>query len=278
MPINSLHRKISQQSFEPLFYNDIDNKSATDSISIDEDDEDNFDIICDEFKFIDGRMFVNLENSCQVVAVDEKSFSNMEILEILYEHVWGGKFSAPVQNELNNMCVLDIGCGSGGWIASVAELYPKSTFIGIDIVDFKREDLPNLAFIKSNIFDGLPFPDNTFDYVHQSNMMLSIRKDQWPFIIDEIIRVTKPNGWIEFMEKDPKSTSLGPVMDKISKSFVAYLKECGINTKINKELENMLLGTNKIVDIGINSKGIPLGSWGGYIGELVSLFLFKIFF
>ncbi|CAJ0833715.1 18892_t:CDS:2 [Entrophospora sp. SA101] len=32
----------------------------------------------------------------------------------------------------------------------------------------------------------------------------------------------------------------------------------------------MLLGTNKIVDIGVNSKGIPLGSWGGYIGELVT--------
>ncbi|CAH1757755.1 6862_t:CDS:2 [Entrophospora sp. SA101] len=257
MPINSLHQKTSQRSFEPLFYNDNDNKSTTDSISTDGDDEINFDIICDEFKFINGRMFVNLENSCQVVAVDEKSISNMEILEILYEHVWGGKFSAPVQNELNNMCVLDIGCGSGSWIASVAELYPKSTFIGIDIMDFKREDLPNLAFIKSNIFDGLPFPDNTFDYVHQSNMMLSIRKDKWPFIIDEIIR-----------ERDPRSTSLGPVMDKISKSFVAYLKVCGINTKINKELESMLLGTNKIVDIGVNSKGIPLGSWGGYIGEL----------
>lgn len=69
MPNNSHYRKSSQRPFKPLFY---DNKSITDSLSFDENNENDVDIVCDEFKFIDGRMFVNLENSCQVVAVDEK--------------------------------------------------------------------------------------------------------------------------------------------------------------------------------------------------------------
>nr|CAG8582386.1 9325_t:CDS:2 [Entrophospora candida]CAG8584677.1 11608_t:CDS:2 [Entrophospora candida] len=195
----------------------------------------------------------------------------MEILEILYEHIWKGKFSAPIQDRLtsSNMCVLDIGSGTGSWITSMAESYPKSSFIGLDLIDFKKgDDQPNLAFIKGNIFDGLPFPDNTFDYVHQSNMMTSIQKDQWKFVIDEIVRVTKPNGWMEFMERNPRANSLGPVMDELSKLFVAYLRSSGVHTKINKELEKMLLNTNQVTDIGINSKGIPIGSWGGYIGEL----------
>src|SRR6266511_4978513 len=127
---------------------------------------------------------------------------NMEIQEIIYQYLWKGMFSAPIQDQLtcNSIRVLDIGCGTGSWLMNMAESYPKSTFGGVDITNFQRSaNLPNLAFIQSNIFDGLPFPDNTFDYVRQSNMMCSIRDHQWQFVVDEITRVTKPGGWVEFM-------------------------------------------------------------------------------
>ena len=128
--------------------------------------------------------------------------SNMEVLEIIYQYFWKGKFSAPIHDTLvyGGACVLDVGCGPGTWLISMAKSYPKSTFIGLDIINLDRgDDLPNLAFIKGNIFDGLPFPSNTFDYVHQSNMMTSIQCDQWQSVVNEIARVTKPNGWVEFM-------------------------------------------------------------------------------
>ena len=58
----------------------------------------------------------------------------------------------------------------------MAEEFPKSSFVGIDIVfglkNFKKEIPTNMAIIEHNIFNGLPFPDNTFDFI-----------DQWSFVI-----------------------------------------------------------------------------------------------
>jgi ubiquinone/menaquinone biosynthesis C-methylase UbiE len=47
--------------------------------------------------------------------------------------------------------------------------------------------------------EGLPFPDNSFDYVVQRNALYNYTKEEWDsIVIPEMIRVLKPGGWIEF--------------------------------------------------------------------------------
>lgn len=47
---------------------------------------------------------------------------------------------------------------------------------------------------------GLPFPDQQFDYVHQRLLVAAIPAANWPEVIHELVRVTRPGGWVELLE------------------------------------------------------------------------------
>src|SRR5207245_527801 len=65
---------------------------------------------------------------------------------------------------------------------------------------FNRKQAQNAGFIECNILNGgLPFPSNTFDFVHQLLLYAAFTERQWS---QEIIRVLKPSGYAEFMESD----------------------------------------------------------------------------
>ena len=81
--------------------------------------------------------------------------------------------------------------------------YPDSTFVGVDD-DAERSrieiQLPNAAFLHHNLMEGLPFPDETFDFVHQ-RFFTSVNEASWKdYILSDIIRVLRPGGWVELME------------------------------------------------------------------------------
>ena len=67
----------------------------------------------------------------------------------------------------------------------MASEFEKSKFVGVDYLEvFPKQILPqNVEFIKTNVLDGLPFPDNQFDYVHISFMNFSFTEDQWINIV-----------------------------------------------------------------------------------------------
>nr|CAG8616449.1 356_t:CDS:2 [Entrophospora candida] len=216
-----------------------------------ENDDDFDDFTLENFKIIDGRKFNNIEESCEFLP----SMSIMETVEVLSQHIWSGKFSSPVKERLKNggASVIDIGCGPATWLMFMAEEFPKSSFIGIDIVidlnDSKKELPENLAVIRHNILDGLPFPDDTFDFVHQKHMTQSLKIDQWSFVIDELIRITKPGA----MPYD-----LGPVGKR-------YMVGYG---SIRESIEQKLMNSDKIVEISNQARNFPLGG-DGMTGEVV---------
>ena len=55
----------------------------------------------------------------------------------------------------------------------------------------------NIKFVEGNVLDGLPFKDSTFDYVFMRHLCYGFTDQDWKNVIDEIIRITKPGGWIE---------------------------------------------------------------------------------
>jgi len=59
------------------------------------------------------------------------------------------------------------------------------------------------------MFKGLPFPDNEFDLVNVGSIVFIITPDQLNFLIGEMIRVCKPNGYIEFDETHMTHRSRG---------------------------------------------------------------------
>ena len=81
----------------------------------------------------------------------------------------------------------------------MATNYPCAEFTGIDISPIQPSQIKpkNFTFIQGNIFEGLPFADDSFDFVFQRLLVGAIPKDKWPFVIRELIRVLKPGGYLE---------------------------------------------------------------------------------
>lgn len=117
----------------------------------------------------------------------------------------GNQLTPDVREGLQRgITVLDAGCGTGIWSMDMARDYPASSFTAYDMVDaYKRfidkKTPANCQFLTANTLD-LPFLDNSFDYVFQRLQNLSFRENEWPRAISELVRVTKPGGWIELGE------------------------------------------------------------------------------
>lgn len=82
--------------------------------------------------------------------------------------------------------------------------YPEYNIIGADMSDmFPTTIRPeNVKFELYNVLNGLPYPDDTFDFVHMRLMIIAFRENEWPFVLKEIYRVLKPGGLVQLMESD----------------------------------------------------------------------------
>lgn len=82
----------------------------------------------------------------------------------------------------------------------IAESYPKSTIVGIQLDGYKiRDDIPNnLSITKCNVDNPLPFPISTFDYVFIRCACYGVLKTTWLNFLLELKRVLKPGGYLEW--------------------------------------------------------------------------------
>ncbi|CAG8825611.1 8805_t:CDS:1, partial [Cetraspora pellucida] len=81
----------------------------------------------------------------------------------------------------------------------MANKYSKPKFIGIDISPVQTdENKPlNAEFIQANVLERLPFEDNTFDFIFQRFLLSGIPVNKWVSMINELVRVLKPGGYLE---------------------------------------------------------------------------------
>ncbi|KAG0969140.1 hypothetical protein G6F29_014253 [Rhizopus arrhizus] len=95
--------------------------------------------------------------------------------------------------------------------------YPNCTYHGCDIVDVTNKNLKidQFTFNFGNVIQGLPYEDNTFDFVQMRLFTAALRKEEWPIALKEIIRLTKPGGMIQLMEPDFRSILYALPKDRI---------------------------------------------------------------
>jgi ubiquinone/menaquinone biosynthesis C-methylase UbiE len=80
----------------------------------------------------------------------------------------------------------------------------------------KRCLLKNLDFYQVDVTqERLPFQDDEFDFVKQRLVTASFTLDNWKSVLQELIRVTKPGGYIELIEIDFSTYNLGPKGSKL---------------------------------------------------------------
>ena len=84
----------------------------------------------------------------------------------------------------------------------MATTYPNASFIGVDILQtFPSEIKPdNVEFMLGDVISGLNLETNSFDYVFVRQMKFDIPINDWPNVLDELLRVLKPNSWLEIVD------------------------------------------------------------------------------
>jgi ubiquinone/menaquinone biosynthesis C-methylase UbiE len=115
--------------------------------------------------------------------------------------------------------VLDVGCGTGGWLIEGARTYPSiELLIGVDVssrmLQYARAQIegdPALAhrveFVAMDALRMLEFPDEFFDLVNERLAMSYLRTWDWWKYLTECIRVTRSGGIIRFTEADMPETN-----------------------------------------------------------------------
>lgn len=203
----------------------------------------------------------------------------MHLMHCIFKEIWNANFQAPVEAVLQSGAkVLDIGCGVGTWVNDMASDYRSSRFTGVDILSsFPTVAKPfNVNFVQANILKGLPFEDNTFDYVHCRFMVFDIVERQWDFVYSEICRVLKPSGWVEVVESELGFVSEGPYTRAMVEAICQEVKSKNINPHMNSRRE-LLRSVPNLHHVSHRQKHHRIGSSSGVIGEQLSSNMCEMF-
>jgi len=121
--------------------------------------------------------------------------------------------------------ILDVACGPGGWVLDTAFEYPKSEVVGIDISDnliqyahaqARVQGLQQAArFQRMDATKQLDFPDASFDLVNARFLIGFLAPAAWPTFIQECMRITRPEGYIQLTECDDMGTTNSPAFEHL---------------------------------------------------------------
>ncbi|KAJ3123477.1 hypothetical protein HK100_011590 [Physocladia obscura] len=180
----------------------------------------------------DLRGYHSVESSDYALPSDEIEQNRLEIQHYILRAYFHGDVVCPEANELiknDGVQVLDVGCAKGFWLESLRKENPFSEYHGVDIAENLISAYGNISIKFGNILERLPYDDNTFDYVHERYLVLGIPKDKFPDAIRELIRVTKPGGWIELVETDVVIYNAGPHSKLLSKAMLDAMHARGLD-------------------------------------------------
>ncbi|CAG8447190.1 7357_t:CDS:2 [Funneliformis mosseae] len=207
----------------------------------------------ESYQYVNGRRYLKDCNS-YMLPNDEEEIDRLQSQHYLHWQIWRSNFSSPIETilKLGGVEVLDVGCGSGLWSLEMAALYPLSNFTGIDIApQYPMDTHPlNTTFESVDITRGLPYPDHRFDFIHVKVLLSYIPEKQMKLVINELMRVLKPGGWLEIMD-------YGDIINP-GPAFTTFYNAC-------KELEK-LLPKYGLVDVHFEEKVTMFGKKGGPVG------------
>jgi ubiquinone/menaquinone biosynthesis C-methylase UbiE len=220
-----------------------------------------------------------LQDAPYVLPSDDKEINRLDFQHYMLRYALRGNFAAPIQRP---MSILDVGSGTGRWATEMARLFPDANVIGTDNVAPAPDTTPsddgarpdNFAFIQGNILEGLPFADGAFDYTHMRLLLFAIPEARWPDVARELVRVTRPGGWIELVETGPQRNG-GPAMDQVVNWITQASLKRGINPLLGPSIGGFL-GQAGVPQVAAREIALPVGAYGGRVGRLAETDVFGV--
>ncbi|HSR25588.1 MAG TPA: class I SAM-dependent methyltransferase [Candidatus Eisenbacteria bacterium] len=176
----------------------------------------------------------------------------------------GRNYLAPIAEPAR---ILDVGCGTGQWAFELCAEFPPALVVGLDLVPSKPRPPGNYRFVRGNVLQGLPFLSETFDFVHQRLMVSGIPLKMWPATVRDLVRVTRPGGWLELSEAMPYVEPEGPATRRLWDLLRQLGRSVGLDTMghVAGGLGRYLEGAGA-ESVQVHTHRLPIGDWGGQVG------------
>ncbi|WP_052890267.1 class I SAM-dependent methyltransferase [Thermogemmatispora carboxidivorans] len=153
--------------------------------------------------------------------------ARLDLQHFALRQLLGSHFLAPVEQAT---AILDVGSGTGIWLREAARRWPHARLVALDKdLSLCRQPLPSHCQpVQADLLAGLPFPEAHFDYVHQRFLATAIPLTAWPGILDDLLRITRPGGWLELIEATGDTCNEGPLHRQVRTWFSALLERRGL--------------------------------------------------
>ena len=127
--------------------------------------------------------------------------------------------------------ILDVGCGSGGWVFDVAHVYPDASVVGIDrsptVVAYNQaqamvQHMDNVQFLVMDALQPLTFAGEPFDLVNVRFAASFIPKGQWGPFLQHCLSALRPGGILRVTECEVVGLTNSPAVEQMH-TWAAHL-------------------------------------------------------
>ncbi|HEY8325975.1 MAG: class I SAM-dependent methyltransferase [Ktedonobacterales bacterium] len=207
---------------------------------------------------------------------DGEEVNRLDFQHYMLRFAFQGNFAAPVGRPTS---ILDVGTGTGRWAIEMAQTFPDANVIGLDVkppaMDERAERRPdadvrppNYTFVAGNLFEGLPFGEKTFDFVHQRLLFTAIPHGRWAWVASELMRVTRPGGWVELVDCIGLANG-GPNVEQL----MNWIRQLSAKREVDLNDGGRLaeaLGSTPLRNQASRRIDLPTGAYGGRLGRMVA--------
>ncbi len=227
-----------------------------------------------------GRRY--LRDAPYVLPKDLNESNRLNFQHYLLRQLFKGNTLAPIRDPL---AILDVGSGTGRWGMEMAQAFPRANSIGVDLVAPPAGSVPtlgngleslpeNYTFVVGNVLNGLEFADGSFDYVHMRLLYSALPGASWPTVAAELARVTKPGGWVEWIEGSVPPAG-GPAMTAFHDFTLRGGASVGLDMTVGERLDSLLSNAG-LTQVRMQRYPVTLGKRGGRMGTLLAVDLLDI--
>jgi len=165
--------------------------------------------------------------------------SDAETIRLNFQHymfrlAFGGDYSAPIKGTGD---ILDVACGTGRWARDLARRFPTADVVGFDLsrnlLDASlaegTDTMPeNCTFVTGDALQPFAFPDGVFSFVIARACSSFIPTAQWPLVVSQMARVTRPGSWVEARDFG-QVRSANATLNSLTQQFTVLAEGRGIH-------------------------------------------------
>lgn len=134
--------------------------------------------------------------------------------------------------------MLDIGCGTGGWLIDAAKTFSEiASLVGVDVSErllaYARAQAKTqqvearVQFQLMDVLRPLGLAESGFDLVNERLGASYIRTWEWPHLLSEMRRVVRPGGIVRLTEGEIIVESSSPALIQLNDLLVHALHQAG---------------------------------------------------